>query len=404
MARRLSAWIVALTLVLTAWPSEVSAQPADLDARISAAFRSVYDLDQDAAMAAARSIVAAAPNESRAHRTLAAMLWIDVIFRRGAVTIDHYLGGVTKSEANTPKPPPALDAEFKQEIARAIELANARLSVNAKDLQARYDLGAAYGLQASYLAAVENRMTAALLSARRAYDAQEEVLEKDPKRLGAGVVVGTYRYMVAGMALPTRMFAYMMGFGGDKERGISLIQAATSDTNSHIEAKLALTIIFSREGRHADALRMISELAAEFPRNRIFVLEQGSAALRANKHSEAEAYLTKGLDMFTRDDRRKIPGERALWLYKRGVARMLLNRPTDSRTDLNAALMAEPENWVKGRIRLALGKVADITGQRASALTEYGLAQQIAKSASDPACQAEAERWLKRPFVLPPKS
>ena len=404
MARRLSAWIAALTLVVTVWPPTARAQPADLDARIAAAFRSLYDLDQDAAMAAARAIVVAAPNESRAHRTLAAMLWIDVIFRRGAVTIDHYLGGVAKSEANAPKPPPAIDAEFKQEIARAIELANGRLSVNAKDIQARYDLGAAYGLQASYLAAVESRMTAALLSARKAYDAQEEVLEKDPKRLGAGVVVGTYRYMVAGMGLPSRMFAYMMGFGGDKERGISLIQAATNDTNSHIEAKLALTMIFTREGRHADALRMVSELAAEFPRNRIFVLEQGSAALRAGKHAEAEAYLTKGLEMFTHDDRRKIPGERALWLYKRGLARLMLRRPSESRTDLNAALVAEPENWVKGRIRLALGKVADTSGQRTDALTEYRVAQQIAKSANDAVCQAEAERWIKRPFALPPRS
>ena len=84
-------------------------------------------------------------------------------------------------------------------------------------------------MQASYLASVEGSITSALMSARNAFNAQEEVLSRDPKRSAAGVVVGTYRYVVSGLALPSRMFAYIVGFGGGKEEGIRLLETAARD-------------------------------------------------------------------------------------------------------------------------------------------------------------------------------
>lgn len=396
--------IVLLVLVGTAASICASVQPADLDAHISAAFRAAYNLDQDQALASARAAVTSAPDESRAHRALAAILWIDIIFRRGAVTVDHYLGGVTKSKLTLPKPPPALDAEFKQELGHAIELATHRLRSRPNDVPARYDLGAAYGLQASYVASVEGSVASAFMSARRAFDAQEEVLSRDPRLVGAGVVVGTYRYVVAGLALPSRVLAYMMGFGGDKERAIRILQDATQDPAAHVEAKLALVLIFSREGRHAEASRLLADLAAEFPRNRIFVLEQGSSSIRAGKAAEAEVVLTRGLDMFDHDDRRKIPGERGLWLYKRGLSRLSQNHPAEAAADFGLALESGPEDWVRGRIRLALGKVADLGGRRSQALDQYRQARDICGAANDPACTTEAGRWLRERFVMPPRS
>ena len=61
-----------------------------------------------------------------------------------------------------------------------------RLKRSPNDLQAQYDLGAAYAIQASYSASVEGSLTAAFRSAKRAYDAQEDVLTRDPQRDGRG--------------------------------------------------------------------------------------------------------------------------------------------------------------------------------------------------------------------------
>lgn len=396
MSRVHTTWLVLLMLLAAGRPAY--AQPPDLQAKISAAFRAAYNLDNDDALKIAREAVAMAPNESSAHRALAAILWVDIIFSRGAVTVDHYMGGITKSTVEMPKPPAARAAEFKSELARAIELATARLKATPDDLQAKFDVGAAYGLQASYVASVEGSVTSAFSSARRAFNAQEDVLTRDPSRLGAGVVVGTYRYVVAGLALPSRLFAYMVGFGGDKEKAIAILSAATRDATASVDARLALVLIYSREGRHTDALRLLESLAAEFPRNRLFVLEEGSAAIRAGQMERAEDLLTRGLAAFERDDRRKIPGERALWLYKRGQARLGRNHRPDAVADLRSALQNNPEPWIGGRIHLALGKLADLDGHRAAAVDEYQQARAISLKANDPPCTSEANRYLRQPF------
>src|SRR5262245_55642602 len=401
MRNVLSAAVVGLTLVIAPLSPTRAAggQTTDLDAKIEATYRATYNLDQDQALAAARSAVASAPEESRAHRALAAVLWFEIIFERGAVTVDHYLGGLSRSQLTPTAPPTDLDREFKQELGRAIELATRRVNANPRDVQAKYDLGAAYGLQASYLASVEGSMTSAFMSARRAFDVQEEVLTIDPKEVGAGVVVGTYRYVVSGLALPSRVLAYMVGCGGGKERGIALLEAATRDEDSHVEAKTALVLIYTREGRHTDAMRLVGELATEFPRNRLFVLEQGSAAIRAGKSVEAETILTRGLDAFDHDSRPKIPGERALWLYKRGIARFALNHRPEAASDLQTALNERPVEWVRGRILLTLGKLADLNGQRDESISNYRNARDISTKTNDPAAAAEATRLLRQPFT-----
>ena len=106
-------------------------QPAPAaSAAIEQAFRAAYSLDHDDALAHARRAVALGPNESQSHRTLAAILWLHILFRRGAVSIDYYMGSLARQCASSPKADPALVAEFQAVLARAIELAEARLKQN----------------------------------------------------------------------------------------------------------------------------------------------------------------------------------------------------------------------------------------------------------------------------------
>jgi tetratricopeptide (TPR) repeat protein len=381
-------------------PAGVTQSPGDrVNATIDEAFTAAYNLDIPEALATARRAVTLGPDRSAPHRALAAIIWLEILLRRGTVTIDHYLGGsVTRSQMNLPKPPADLDAEFKRELALAIDLAEKRLAAQPEDIQARFDVGSAYALQASYTASVEGSMTAAFKSARRAYDAQEAVMLRDPRRADAGVVVGTYRYVVSALGLPTRVLAYMVGFGGGKERGISLLEAAARHPDTRVDARTALMLIYSREGRHAEVERIARELAAEFPRNRLFMLEEGSAAIRAGHADVAEAALTRGLAFLEKDSRPKMPGERALWLYKRGKARLNQNHLKDALVDLNQALTASPVGWVRGRIHLELGRIADLAGKRAEAMNAYQTAKTVCETSNDPACISEANRLLRQPF------
>src|SRR4029079_1377939 len=95
------------------------------------------------------------------------------------------------------KPPPEIDAEFRLHVNRAITLAERRVAANPKDAQAHYDLGAAVGLQASYVATVEGKMLAGFRAAQRAYDEHEKALALDSSRNDAARVVGCDRYVVS---------------------------------------------------------------------------------------------------------------------------------------------------------------------------------------------------------------
>jgi hypothetical protein len=361
------------------------------------AYQSAYNLEYEQAIALAREAVAAAPDDPHAHRTLATALWLDIIFARGAVTIDSYLNGVLH-EAALLSPPSGLDAECRHEMSRAIDLAEAWAAREPQNLDARFELGAAYALRASYIGSVTGSASSAFGPARRAYDAEETVLDRDPSRSGAAVIVGLYRYIISTLALPSRLFAYIAGFGGDKVKGIGMLESAAAQGESHVEASVALLLIYAREGRHGDAVRVATGLEAEFPRNRLFTLEAGSAAVRAGRGAEADAILSRGLGALATDLRPRFPGERALWLLKRGMARTETGRLADARMDLTAAGTEAASGWIGGRIHLARGRIDDLESRRSDAITEYRDSVRLCAAAHDDPCVDSANRLLDKPF------
>jgi tetratricopeptide (TPR) repeat protein len=331
---------------------------------------------------------------------VASILWIEILFQRGAVTVDHFMGSLTKSKDSLPPVPPATREELIRALDRAIALAQARVDANDDDVDAQYDLGAAYAIQASFNASIEGSVRAAFGSARTAFNAQEKVLELDPSRSAARVVVGTYRYVVSGLSLPSRWFAYVAGFGGGKERGVAMVESALDDPAARMEALSALLLIYTREERHADALRVARQMSDAYPRNRLFRLETGAAAIRAGRPDEADAILTQGIAALAADSRRKAPGEIALWHYKRGMARLALNRTDAARGDLEAAGRHEPLEWIRGRIQIEFGKLADLAGDRSEAISAYQRAREIADRNQDPIGADLARRFIRRPFRL----
>lgn len=390
---------LALTIVAAlAMPPLAYARQNDVDALLDRAYDAAYNLDYEEAIGLARKAVTIAPDASRTHRAVASIVWFHMIFRRGAVTVDHYMGGVTKNQKSRPKPAADVDAEFRAAMGKAISLAEAAMRNAPTGIQEQFDAGAAYALQASYVASVEGSLSSGFRAAKRAFDLEEAVLKRDPSRTDAGVVVGTYRYLISSLNLPSRVFAYMAGFGGGKEHGIALLEAASQNPRSRVDAGSALLLVYSREGRHAEAMAVAERLGKQFPRNRLLTLEAGAAAIRAGQADRAEAMLTGGLKQLDADSRPKFPGERAVWLWKRGSARISLNRLADARADLDAALTHDPADWIEGRIRTDIGRVHDLAGRRAEALAEYARARTLCRGDDDPIGDRLAADLERRPF------
>jgi tetratricopeptide (TPR) repeat protein len=355
----------------------------------------LYSLDHQQAIATLRQAIAADPQDAGAYRGLAGALWMSVTFARGTLTVDSYLGKVSRETIKLPPPPPETAAAFHDAIDRAVALARARLAADAGDADAQYQLGAAVGLRASYAATVDGGLRKAFGAAREAYDSHENVLRLDPRRHDAGLIVGTYRYVVAALALPMRWVAYMAGFGGGREKGLQLIEAAAEYSgDNRWDARLALVLLYNREQRYDEALTQLATLRAQYPRNRLLWLESGATLLRGGKLAQAERFLDEGIARLAADDRPRMLGEEALWYYKRGAARTALGRAADAEVDLRKAVGLQGRKWVHGRAHLELGRLLLQAGKPAAAISELRTAISLCEEDGDPLAAEEARSLL----------
>jgi len=310
MLRRPPTTALAVLLVAAALARPVAAPDPTADLRVRAS-DFAYNLDHPEALRLLREAVAKGPDIVANHRALASAIWLDVLYLRGAVTVDHYLGSFSSPRIDLKKPPPDLEAEFKREVAKAIELGEKHVAAAPNDAEAHLELASALGLEASYTASVEGRLMAGFRAARRSYDEAERVLVLDTARKEAGLIVGTYRYLVSTLSLPMRLMAYVAGFGGGKERGLKLIEdTAAGSAENRTDAQFALVLLYNREKRFNEAMRVMEDLHRRYPRNRLVLLEAGATASRAGRAADAERLLTEGIAMFAKDTQRRYPVSR----------------------------------------------------------------------------------------------
>jgi tetratricopeptide (TPR) repeat protein len=264
------------------------------------------------------------------------------------------------------------------------------------DADAHYQVGAAYGVMASYAATIEGRLMGSFSPARRAYREHERALELDPQRKDANLIVGLYRYAVSTLRAPLRLLAHLAGFGGDSDRALRMVEdAARYPSDAQPSALFTLILIYNRESRFDDALRVVGELQQRYPRNRLLWLEAGHTALRAGRPRDAVAALEDGLAHLARDPRPRAAGEEARWRYAYGASLVAVRDRVAAERELRVALAGATRDWVRGRVHRELGKLADLAGDRPRALDEYRAANRLCRQDRDGECSDEVTRLIK---------
>ena len=379
-------------------PDTARDRPAESRRLRAKALELGYNLDHAEALATFNDAIAADPTDPAPHRLAAATLWIQALFHQGAVTADDYLGQARSNVERKPFPP-ELDAAFRARLNRALDLAQVRLRANPRDADAHFHVGAAYGFLASYTATVEGRVLGGAGDARRAYREHKRVLELDPSRTDAGLIVGMYRYGVSQLPLHWRLLAGLAGFDGGRDQGVTFVErAAATPGDVQTNARFTLIVIYNREERYDAALRVIGELQTQYPRNRLLWLEQGTTALRAGRFGVARAALEQGLSKFAVDPRQRALGEEARWRYAYGAALAGSGEREKAERELNTVLAIQSPRWLQGRAHKELGKLADRAGDRSGALTEYRVAARLCRTDHDQPCVDETAKFLRSPY------
>lgn len=357
-----------------------------------------YNLDHAEALATFQRAIDLDPASPSGYRLLGAAAWTMLLFEQGAIAVDDFLGEARKDYQRTP-PRADLARLARTSLDRAVELTDLESRDGSQVGAVRYQAGAGHGLRAAYTATVEGRLFASLGDARRAYREHDRVIALDPSRKDAGLIVGMYRYTVASLSAPLRLGAFLAGIRGGRQQGLRLVEdAASYPSDVQTNARFSLVLMYNREARYGDALRVIKMLQQQFPRNRLLWIEEAGTALRAGLAEEARAASEIGLTRLSSDPRPRAPGEESRWHYTHAAALVALRRTAPALAELRTALAGATRDWVRGRIHLEMGKAADLVADRGRALDEYRQASQLCRLDSDPVCVDESRVLLKRSY------
>jgi predicted Zn-dependent protease len=376
----------------------------------------LYNIDYDKAERDFREIVRLYPNHPGGYQLLAARLWIKTLYesRRLQVSLysseSFYVNGDDKVD-------PKIVTEFRNLTRESRRLAEVKLKQEPKNIEALDFLANTEGLKASFEEAVERRHFAALRDGNDAVDHHREVLKLDPKYIDAQITIGLYEYVVGALPLPVKILAGATGYRGSKKRGLALLeQVAKEGRWAQDDAKTVLILLYTREKRFEDALKLTRELSVKYPRNYLLRLETADALVslagvkrKANDkvaavQAEKEAFAT--FDELLRDRNVRDSAARALDLihFKYGEALLIAGYNERAAKEFLAATRVEhAEEGLITMAHLFAARAYDVAGKRDEALAQYKevLARPNVYDAHDEAKKGLRQAYKADQFVKP---
>src|SRR5215208_6236755 len=368
----------------------------------------LYNIDYEKANCDFKEIVQLHPNHPGGYQLLAARLWIKTLYESRRLQVSLYNSESFYTNGDD-KIDPKIVTEFRNLTREAKRLAEAKLKKEPKNIEALDFLANTEGLKASFEEAVERRHFAALRDGNDAVSHHREVLKLDPRYIDAQITIGLYEYVVGSLPLPVKILAGATGYRGSKKRGLAMLeQVAREGRWSQDDAKTVLVLLYTREKRFTDVLKLTRELSAKYPRNYLLRLETADAlvSLAGVKRkendvagavqAEKEAFAT--FDELLRDRNVRDSAARALDLihFKYGESLSIAGYNDRAAKEFLAATRVDrAESGLITMAHLYAARSYDIAGKRDEALAQYKevLARPNVYDAHD-----EAKRGLRQAY------
>jgi len=187
----------------------------------------------------------------------------------------------------------------------------------------------------------------------------------------------------------------LVGLSGSKDKGIQyLYDVSRSNSETSIDAKIALLLFLRREHRYSEALPLLRGLIQQYPGNVLLALEEGTLLRNLNQSQEAAAAYRK---VWAAGRDGKYPG-----LHYEFAAEYLGDLLRSQKDFAGAAtayeLVAEapqPDSEVLQKANLGAGEMYDQLQKRELATRKYQAV--IATNSSSPPADIARKR-LKEPY------
>jgi hypothetical protein len=338
-------------------------------------FERFYNMDYERAIADFEKVAAEHPADLRSQdpfpvNNLANCYLVRELYRMGALDPTDYLND---NFIGSPRRPAAPDAKRKiQELLeRAAAIEEERLRANPNDVDMIYARGSTRAMRSSYTGLIDRSWFAALRAAVGSRHDHERVLELAPTYTDAKLIVGTHDYVMGSLPWAVKVAAAVVGFSGNRERGIEELQAASrGGGQASIDAKILLALFLRREGRLDEALVLVRGLLQLFPENVIFAIQEGDMLRAAHHEKEALAAYRR---VWEAGRAGRFPfGSYELAAIDMGDVQRALKDDSGALASYNLmddAPKATPE--LRQRAALNAGEIYDLQQQRELAVKKY---------------------------------
>ncbi len=359
----------------------------------------LYNMDYATARAKFEEIRRRIPRHPAGDLYVATVIWLEHLNKSRRLQTSLYrnessfYAGAEKASEETEGDAvdPAVDRAFRDHMAQAKTKALSLVTRNKNDADAQYFLGAYYGVMAGYEASTARKFFSALRNGSRSVDAHEKTVKLNPNYHDAYLSLGMYDYIVGSLPFVYKALVSVVGVRGNKQRGIARLKGVIEkETSAADDARVLLLAIYQNEKRYEDALALLDQLSAKYPRNYLIKLERAYTLVSLKRDADAYAAfedLLKDPAAAPAIDLVHYQYAEALALnkdYKR-AAEHFLEVPRSKGADANLATVA----------LLRTGQVYDLAGRRNDAVTQY---KAVLARPNVYDTREQAEKGLKQPF------
>jgi tetratricopeptide (TPR) repeat protein len=357
-----------------------------------------YNLDFETAERGFDTLTHDYPDNPDYWNALASVRWLRIALKQQKLNLETFSGRSLGTRDSKDTVDPAEERLFRDTIAIAIQKADNILARNPNDVSALYAKGISNGTLGSFEATIKRSYVAAYSRARIARDLHEQVLKLDPMFDDAALSIGAYDYVIG--VIPGFVRFLLAPFGvrsAGKDVGImELERAATNGKRVATDARMILTVVYTREKQYDQAMRIYEGLHAKYPGNYAIRLAQASVYGKMQKWDEADRIYQEILEkvIAKKDGYERLRQGRVL--YAMG-ANNIVGQQFEKAIDAFAHVVSSSDATQdeRGRAYLALGKLFDSKKERTKALEQYDA---LLSLNVNPDLKTQALRYKRRPF------
>jgi tetratricopeptide (TPR) repeat protein len=371
--------------------------PLNLDPMVREGYNYFYILDYDGALIHFDAVLKAHPDDPMAYGYVQMATVFRELYHQDLLDTTYYAHDSFLTSKRSVTVAPATLARIESLTNTGIRLCDDRIKADPNDKNAYFARGYLRGIHAAFITLVDHSFVAAARQGYASRNDSEQVLKIDPDYADAKMAIGIQQFAVASLPRWVRLVVGIVGVGGNKEKGLQLLrESAAHGVITAVESRTVLSLFLRHDGRYPEALVVQHGLAAQFPHNYLFRLEEANLTKDEGTGLGAIALYKNVLADAVKPRYFVDPRLQMAWFGLADTQRGQNDIADAAANYVQAAEQPECSDWLRKRAQLNAGEMFDLLHQRDKAKQLY----QMASSGGGDQSQADtARRYLQNPYA-----